>query len=258
MSRQRTRIAMVIALLGLYLSAGLLMPIGHTLWSEQLGGSGQVQVAGGLPQPQNGGAETPVAAAPVIVDTATPETSTHSPAPAATTLPTETATTPAGASLEASVSVAAVGSDEAGRYVVGGEVCVTNSGDQPTDGLAITAQVQFQVTDTAYVEVLEARQALAGLAPLAPGARQCYPVQITFTALPGASYQLAARAAINNHAGWLPGEAGCPGPEACAYGPTTQAALPALVPAATPTRTAAPPAENAADATRTDPLTPMR
>jgi hypothetical protein len=93
----------------------------------------------------------------------------------------------------------------------------------PAEGLAMTARVQFRVTDDAYVDVLDAAQSVTAAGPLAPGAVECYPVAIGFLAMPDTRYQLAAAITITNHAGWLPGEPGCPGPAACPYGPELRA-----------------------------------
>jgi len=224
----------------------------HHLWSPP-----------GLPVDLDG------SSTPTQTDT-TPATATPTPTlppttdtPPATDPPTPTATlraqAQAGTSLAAEVTVVGTAPDGAGRYVVLAQVCAANMGEQPTEGLAVSAQVQFEVTDGAYVDLLEASQVVVASEQLAPGASQCYPVQIAFTPMPGAQYRLAARVTITNHAGWLPGGPHCPGPAACAFGPEPRASFelpadpgqPPAAPLATTTASAAPP--ETATAAPTDP-----
>ena len=135
-------------------------------------------------------------------------------------LPTATAPlAPAGASLGALLMDVSAAMLEDGRARVKAQWCVQNTGQAPTEGLALGARVQFNATGEAYVDVLEASQAWNPPNALPPGALECYPIEIDFAPLPGASYQLAAWATITNHAGWRPGEPNCAGPEPCAFGP---------------------------------------
>ena len=85
--------------------------------------------------------------------------------------------------------------------MVRGQVCVLNTGPVPAEGLAMTARVQFRVTDDAYVDVLDAAQSVAAAGPLAPGAVECYPVAIAFLAMPETRYQLAAAITITVNSG---------------------------------------------------------
>lgn len=227
MTRHATRAAMVLVLLGLSVASGLLIPLGHTLWSEQLGVSGAAQVAGGVPPPSDSPIETLPESSTTPTDlglpaTPSPEAATpvDTPEPTATALPptvTVAAPNTLGAELEASITVAPVLALADGRYLIRGELCVSNTGAQPTDGLSFGAQVQFEAASNAWVDLLEATYGYAPAEPLPPGVRQCYPVEIAFTPLPGARYQLAARVILTNHSGWLPGDPQCPGPAPCAF-----------------------------------------
>ncbi|MFQ3664224.1 MAG: hypothetical protein SNJ69_17750, partial [Chloroflexaceae bacterium] len=54
---------------------------------------------------------------------------------------------------------------------------------------------------------------------LGAGESYCYPYEVTFTPVTGATYRNVARVTITNHSGWLPGGRNCPGPASCPFGP---------------------------------------
>jgi signal peptidase I len=186
-----------------------------------------------IPEPREA---TSVLATPALPPASpTPLLDTPAPLP----LPTDTSTppTPTGTTLGALLTDITVAAANDGRYSVSAPVCAQNTGSQPTEGLAIAAQVQVRVSDSAYVDLLEASLSFVPPGPLAPGALECFPIEITFVPMPGAHYHLAVRVTIGNHSGWLPGEPVCPDASACPFGPGVQAAfeLPATAEAPSPT-----------------------
>jgi signal peptidase I len=190
-------------------------------------------IATPMPAPTEAPLATATPAPPTAFALPPLDTPAPLPSPTDTSTPPDPTRTTLGALLT-SVTVA-LGADE--RYTVQAQVCAQNTGSQPTAGLTIAAQVQVRVTDSAYMDLLESGMSFVPPGPLAPGALECFPIEITFVPMPGAHYQLAARVVITNHAGWLPGEPHCPGVSACPFGPEMQAAfeLPATPEAPSPT-----------------------
>jgi hypothetical protein len=84
------------------------------------------------------------------------------------------------------------------NYLVTGEICVTNTGDWPTQNLKIIDRVQYklpgpgdwQYTGETFVFTPEAIPA---------GETVCYPYEVEFEPIPGASYRNEAKACITNH-----------------------------------------------------------
>ncbi|MCS6964153.1 hypothetical protein [Thermoflexus sp.] len=108
------------------------------------------------------------------------------------------------------------------RAGVRGSICVTNTGERATEGLAITDVVEYKnppaVTDwTPFITVTVD----VHVNPvLDPGESYCYPYEISFTPLPGVTqYRNHAIVTILNHSGWLPDDPNCPGPAKCPFGP---------------------------------------
>ncbi len=182
-----------------------------------------------------------IPAPPTSTFTPTP-TSTHTPisTPTATPLPGQS-----GTSLEATKSAEGFLDQSGGadRYGVRGQVCAENVGDIATENLAIFDQVQYKIDSGQFQNLEGATANIVPPAPLQPGEKQCYPYEIVFVPIEGATYRNGARVTITNHSGWLPGSNNCPGPEVCPYGPNVKASfvLPTPVePSRTPTSTATP------------------
>jgi hypothetical protein len=178
--------------------------------------------------------ETQTEPPPPTATTATTEVAAPSetPTPEPTATPTSETPGQAGTSLLGSRTIE--GFFESGVWGVRGTVCLTNQGDEPTVGLAITNSVQYQAGAEPYLDLPGAAAVLAPEPQLAPGATGCYDYRVEFTPVAGARYRSVLWATILNHADWLPGSAHCPGPEPCAFGPEAKADfdLPAPSPAA--------------------------
>jgi hypothetical protein len=102
---------------------------------------------------------------------------------------------------------------------VRGQVCVTNGGDRPTEGLKIVDQVEYKVGSGAFQDLDGASYTITPSQQLGAGESMCYPYDFTFTPLEGAEYRNVAHVTITNHSGWLPGGNQCSGPDACPFGP---------------------------------------
>ena len=106
---------------------------------------------------------------------------------------------------------------------VRGDVCVTNTGEMPTEGLAILEVVQAKskkgkFEDWKYVELDLGEDPVLG-----GGKSHCYTYEIGFEPDEGVQYRNVARVTITNHSGWLPGGKHCPGEEPCPFGPEPKA-----------------------------------
>jgi hypothetical protein len=108
-----------------------------------------------------------------------------------------------------------VASEESGAE---GQICVTNRGDFPTEDLQVTVVVQQKVGAGQGMDEASASVDLSAAAVLSPGESHCYPYRVTFTPLAAASYAVMAKISITNHAGWMPGDANCPGAARCRFG----------------------------------------
>ena len=106
-----------------------------------------------------------------------------------------------------------------GGYV-DGEVCVSNTGRVPTQGLAIGVAVSAPPSSS----VLAAVSIDVSAKPvLATGASGCYPYRVTLPAtalMPGVSYKASAQVSVTNRSGSL-GMASGPAPSATSVLPTT-------------------------------------
>ena len=91
---------------------------------------------------------------------------------------------------------------------VRGEVCVTNSGERPTEGLAIRDVVQRKV-EGGWQDYASADVDVSAKPVLAAGESHCYPYEILFTPN-GSEYRNTAFVTITNHSGSL-GEPSGPG-----------------------------------------------
>jgi len=107
---------------------------------------------------------------------------------------------------------------------VRGEVCVTNSGEQPTENLLILDVVQMKFSATKFEDYFPAYEIdLSSHPVLAPGESQCYPYSFEIIPVTGAKFRNVAYVTITNHSGWIPGGHNCPGPESCPFGPAPKA-----------------------------------
>jgi hypothetical protein len=201
------------------------LPVSNAVWIQELGVSGEVQVA---------------AWTATLTATATA---------------TDTPPARVGTSLEAYKT--AEGYFDGAAWGVRGQICVMNGGDWPTDGLTLTDAVQYKAGAGPYADLPGALWVLAPEPAILPGESACYEYQIPFAPVPGAQYRNTVRVTILNHSGWMPGGPHCAGPEACPFGPEPKAefelplaigdgvplatALPALAVTAPPHPTIPPP-----------------
>lgn len=137
----------------------------------------------------------------------------------------ETPPAQAGTSLEADKT--AVGFwerfDGTDRTGVRGQVCVSNTGDYPTENLSIADIVQINAGSGGFSDYIATGIDVSRHPSLLPGESHCYPYEIEFFPVEGAKYRNLAHASITNHAGWLPGSRNCPGPDSCPFGPEVKA-----------------------------------
>jgi hypothetical protein len=102
---------------------------------------------------------------------------------------------------------------------VRGAICVTNSGDRPTHGLAIVDTVQIKTGFGKYVDYVSQPVDLGDKTVLEAHETSCYAYEISLAPVAGARYRNLARVTITNHSGWMPGNKNCPGQALCPYGP---------------------------------------
>lgn len=81
---------------------------------------------------------------------------------------------------------------------VAGEVCVTNGGDHPTEGLAIGDTVQFHTGDGNFQNLSGASVTITPEEQIAAGATVCFPYEIPVTPQTNGVYQNVATVAITN------------------------------------------------------------
>ncbi len=105
-------------------------------------------------------------------------------------------------------------------FLVYGEICVTNSGEQLTENLTIIDVIQSKPKGAAFEDTdLKIPVDLGEHAVLGPGESHCYPYDLVFIPEVGLKYRNVAYVSITNHSGWIPGGHNCPGPELCEFGP---------------------------------------
>ena len=88
-------------------------------------------------------------------------------------------------------------------YGVRGEICVTNSGDEPTEELQILDVVQYKSGPGQFQDLVSERVDTSAKPVLEPGESYCYPYDVEFVPVEGAIYRNEARVTITNHSGWL-------------------------------------------------------
>ena len=114
---------------------------------------------------------------------------------------------------------------EMNMYGVEGQVCVTNTGDAPTQGLTMDIIVEYK-SDKGNFQPLDGAGAMISTPEqLGLGQTQCYPFSISFMPSAGMQYRVAVRVTITNHSGWLPGGPQCISPEPCPFGPEPKASF---------------------------------
>lgn len=99
-------------------------------------------------------------------------------------------------------SLAATRSDNIKEtFGIYGEVCITNTGFDDTQDLAIHAVVQTQVGGGEYTDYATRYVSIAHKPVLGPNEHQCYGFERTFIPVPGALYRNVARVSIDNYEG---------------------------------------------------------
>ncbi|MGH8533520.1 MAG: hypothetical protein ACREV1_12535 [Gammaproteobacteria bacterium] len=86
-------------------------------------------------------------------------------------------------------------------FGINGHVCVTNTGFEDTEGLAITAVVQTQVGGGEYTDYATRYVSTVHRPVLGPSEHHCYGFERTFTPVPDAQYRHVARVSITNYEG---------------------------------------------------------
>lgn len=81
---------------------------------------------------------------------------------------------------------------------VAGEVCVTNPGENPTEGLTIVDKVQYHTGDGNFQDLSGATVTITPAEQVAAGATVCFPYEIAFTPQTNATYQNVAAVSITN------------------------------------------------------------
>ncbi|MDT8898763.1 hypothetical protein QYE77_10840 [Thermanaerothrix sp. 4228-RoL] len=174
----------------------LFMPVGQTLWAEVLTVSGEVNTGQWI------FTETP---------TATPTLTATPGGQSGTTISGfKTAETRWSEGLPAET------------FIVFGQICVTNGGERPTEGLRIVDQVEIKPKQQEWQPSVNARLELTPAEQLAPGETRCYDYELAVPWLAETAYRNTATVTILNHSGWLPGGNHCAGPEPCPFGFTTR------------------------------------
>lgn len=85
-------------------------------------------------------------------------------------------------------------------FGVSGEICVTNTGDLPTENLKITDVPQFKTEPGMFMDLVPPTDMDVSANPvLDPGESHCYPYKIIFTPVEGATYRNLATAIVTNH-----------------------------------------------------------
>jgi hypothetical protein len=131
-----------------------------------------------------------------------------------------------GTSIKASKTASGYWEMVGGEHKIGvrGEVCVTNSGERPTENLLILDVVQVKLSATKFEDYFPAYEIDLGSHPvLAPGESQCYPYGFEILPVAGMKFRNVAYVSVTNHSGWIPGGHNCPGPERCPFGPAPKA-----------------------------------
>ncbi len=102
---------------------------------------------------------------------------------------------------------------------VRGQICVTNSGEYPTEKLSIVNSVEM--LDQNLNNVVSTTLNLDEKPVLGPSESHCYPYEVTFEAgsEKGVKYKSLASITITNYLDLEPGTEHCPGTDPCSFGP---------------------------------------
>jgi hypothetical protein len=112
---------------------------------------------------------------------------------------------------------------------VHGQICVTDSGNSPTENLSIvnTVQAYSGSTTRSFSSTVDLSQNPI----IAPGDTYCYPFELTIKAdsEQEALFQMTTAITITNHTSMVDDRKYCPGTKPCPYGPeiTSDISLPA-------------------------------
>jgi len=88
--------------------------------------------------------------------------------------------------------------DSVNVSAVAGEVCVTNPGAHPTEGLTITDKVQYHTGDGNFQDLSDAAITITPDEQVEAGATVCFPYEIAFAPQTNATYQNVASVSITN------------------------------------------------------------
>jgi hypothetical protein len=106
---------------------------------------------------------------------------------------------------------------------VRGQICVTNTGQYPTENLSIVNSIQMigQKLNNGVSSTLN----LVQKPVLDPGESYCYPYENTFDLIAekNVKYKSLASITITNYLGLEPGTKHCPGADPCSFGPNVMA-----------------------------------
>ncbi len=113
-------------------------------------------------------------------------------------------TIPRGESRTVTFTIEATRGEPSETYGVRGEICVTNGGEQATANLTIVDVVQYKLPGPGqFQDLFEATVDTSAKPVLAPKESYCYPYDVQFRPVSGASYRNEARVTITNHSGHL-------------------------------------------------------
>jgi hypothetical protein len=101
---------------------------------------------------------------------------------------------------------------------VRGTICVTNTGEVATEGLAITDVVEYKKPPAVrrFTPFLTVTVDVSEKPVLGPGESHCYAYEIPFTPIPNAIYRNVAYVTITNHGGY-PGQPFGPAPKSDSF-----------------------------------------
>ena len=88
--------------------------------------------------------------------------------------------------------------DSVNVSAVGGEVCVTNPGSNPTEGLTITDKVQYHTGDGNFQDLSGATVTITPGQQVEAGATECFPYEIPVTPQTNGVYQNVVSVSITN------------------------------------------------------------
>jgi hypothetical protein len=157
-------------------------------------------------------------AGPQPISTPTPQISSSVETPT----PLPTSQSQGGITLSTSMAGSGFVENREGISIFGvrGEVCVENTGNQPTVGLTILDTIQFKSTSGGYQDITSMQVDISVKPVIEAGQAYCYPYEFTFTPIDGADvgYRNMVSVTILNYLEWLPGGIHCSGGDACAFG----------------------------------------